>query len=183
MYATLLLMSSTLGGDVTPPSSGIIQVSHRGGGCTGAPVAPACCDSGGHARASLLDRIHARHAPKSSECCAPAPAAPPVVVAPPAPAAPCCDACGSGGHRAGMLDKIKSRCHPHHRRDDCCCAADPCATTGGAVPSEGSPPPKEMPKPKDKGIDEESSSVPPVPAPAPAPAVPVAPTSGSGTPY
>jgi hypothetical protein len=179
VYATLLLMSSTLGGDVTPPSAGIIQVSHRGGGCTGAPVAPACCDSGGHARASLLDRIHARHAPKSSECCPPAPAAPPVSVAPPAPAASCCDACGSGGHR-GWLDKIKARCHPHSRRsNDCCSASDPCATTGGAAVGGGTTPPKEMPKPKEK--DEESSSV--SPAPAPAPTVPVAPTSGGGTPF
>src|SRR5262249_25154884 len=142
VYAAVLLMSSVTGaGDEVIPAGGWGEgprVAHAGG-CTGTP-----------ARASLLDRIHARPSSSSSgSCCAPAPCAsvaPPVPVPAPAPvaaAAPCCDSCGSGGgHHASMLDKIKSRGHP--RKGPSCCAADPC----GAAPvapgtGTGTTPPKE----------------------------------------
>ena len=166
MYATLLLMSSTLGGDATPLPAGAVA-----GGCAGVPVAAACCDYGKHDRAGLLDRMRARHASKSSGgCCgtpAPAPQPPPVA---------CCDPCASGGgHRSGLLDKIKGRCHPRKSAD--CCAADPCATpaVGAPVTPDTGIPPKEMPKPKDKAkVDEESASVPVIPTPSTVPAFPSA---------
>jgi hypothetical protein len=179
VYATLLLMSSTLGGDVAPAPGAVPAPV----GCIGAPApAPCCdsCDSGRHHRdrVGLLDRIRARHAAKGGccgqpapDCCA-APAAPipaPVPVAAPggccgapvaAPAgcggtpvaAPCCDSGGRHGRARG-----------HHRRsNDCCapapdCCAAPCATPGVGVPPAvvvppavgGTVPPKEMPKPMD----------------------------------
>lgn len=181
MYATLLLLSSTMGGDVTPAQAVVPA------GCTGMPAPGPCCDSGRHARAGLLTRLHAHHASKSScnDCCAPAPAPAPVVAA---PAAPCCDSCSSGCQRANLLDKIRARGHHHHRKSDCC-AADPCAApyaAGGApVMTPGSSgPPKEMPKPTTGGKpkDEEAASA-PIPIPSPLPAVPSVPVAGNGTPY
>lgn len=187
MYATLLLMSSTLGGDVTP-TPGIVLASHSSG-CVGTP-APPCCDSG-KSRASFLDKIKARHALRKdgkgcsgavNDCCTPAPA--PV----PAPAA-CCDPCAKKD-RVGLLDKIRAR--THGRKSSCCqpsCCADPCATAAPATPGTSTPP-KEMPKPKDKPKDkpkgeDEVSNVPaiPVPAPLPTPAAGSAGTVSSGTPY
>jgi hypothetical protein len=184
VYATLLLMSSTLGGDVAPAPG---AVAHPGHGCIGAPAPAPCCDSGGHGRVGLLGRIHARHAAKGGccgqpapDCCAPAPA--PVVV----PAAPCCDPCDSGGHR---------RSRGHHRKSSDCCAPDPCATpcaTPGVPPVVVTPgtitPPKDMPKPVDKPkdkspIDEAASNIPSIPIPSPLPSVPSAPVAGKGTPY
>lgn len=202
MYATLLLMSSTLGGDVAP---GAVPAP---AGCIGAPApAPCCdsCDSGGRHRdrVGLLDRIRARHAAKGGccgqpapDCCA-APAAP--VPVPVAAAAGCCgtpvaDPCCDSGRRHGRERK-------HHRRsNDCCtpapdCCAAPCATPGVGVPpavvvppvTGGTVPPKEMPKPKDtvkdKPKDEEATNAPVIPIPSPLPSVPSAPVAGNGTPY
>ena len=54
MYATLLLMSSTLGGDVAPPPG----AAPAPAGCIGAPAPAPCCDSGHHPdRVGLLDRL------------------------------------------------------------------------------------------------------------------------------
>ncbi len=182
VYAALLLMSPALGAD-----PGVIQVGGWGlgprtthaGGCAGTPAPPACCDSGGGhaAKASLLDKIKARHSAKSSgDCCASAPACTPTPAPDPAPApapAACCDSCASGGHghRANLLDKIKAR--GHSRKSSDCCAADPCATAG-APPTTTTLPPKEMPKPKDKTGNEELSSIPSIPGPR---------IANSGSPY
>lgn len=185
MYATLLLMSSTLGGDVAPAPGAVVPAGHVAG-CNGVPAPAPCCDSGRPARASLLDRLHARHGSKSScnDCCAPAPACAPAPVA-----APCCD---SGCQRANLMDKIRAR--GHHRKSDCCadsCAAPcaaPCATPGAPPVITPTPvtPPKVMPKPTPKttgGKDEEASSAPAIPVPLPLPAVPSVPVAGNGTPY
>jgi hypothetical protein len=178
VYATLLLMSSTLGGDVAPapgaaahPGHGCIGaqgVGAPGHGCVGA-AAPACCDSGG--RVGLLDRIRARHAAKG-DCCGPTAGAGCFGHAahaghaggagcygPVAAPAGCCDPCDSRGHR-------ERRFFGHHRKSSDCCP-DACATgcpapcalpapPGGVVPPPvvtppggGTTPPKEMPKPKD----------------------------------
>jgi hypothetical protein len=139
--AFLLLSSAALAGaDPAPAAPAAPAVISTGHGCNncGAPAA-ACCPKTG-----LLDKIKSRLGglrSKSHDCgCAPAPA-------------PACDTCPkSVADRPNLLDKLRARMGAK-KSCGCAPACDPCATAphhdAHAPTTGGTPPPKEMPKPKD----------------------------------
>ena len=59
MYATLLLLSSTMGGDVTPAQAVVPA------GCTGMPAPGPCCDSGRLMRGRASSPVCTRIMPQS----------------------------------------------------------------------------------------------------------------------
>ena len=174
MNAAIFVITSALatGGDVTPAGAwGDAPLIVQASGCSscGPTVASSC----GCGKASFLDKIKAKFAPKPHCGCEPA--------------------CG---HKITLLDKVKARggC----KKSACeCYSASPCATPGAPIVAPPAPttiPPKEMPKlkevpksdaPKTSGgpgaISIPSAPAAPIVAPAPStaiPAIPAAPISG-----